>query len=122
MFERKVLSEAEARSAMESGEFPEAVRTAALQVAVVLTQDWCPQWTSMSRMFDRLERSGGSDDLDMVVFELEYNRVPYGGEFMEFKERVLGNDLIPYVRYYRDGKLVDTSNYVTEKEFLSRFG
>jgi len=41
-------------------------------------------------------------------------------QFMEFKENVLGNDDIPYVRYYKDGKFTGDSNAVNEQGFLKK--
>lgn len=121
MITRRQLNESEARSAISSGEFSEAVRTSKQNVAVVLTQDWCPQWTSMKHYLEQLEESDHGDTPDIDVYELEYNRVSYGSEFMRFKETVLGNSLIPYVRYYHDGALVGESNYVGKDGFLSHF-
>ncbi len=117
--QRRQLTESEAKSAITAGEFEESVRGSGANVAVILTQDWCPQWTGMSRWLDGDETAGA--DLEIDVYELEYNTVGYGDEFMRFKETVFGNALIPYVRYYRNGELVGESNYVSPKKFLSYF-
>jgi len=37
---------------------------------------------------------------------------------MTFKENAFGNDQVPYVRYYRDGKLAHESNYIDKGGFL----
>lgn len=115
---RRSLTEQHARTAMAEGEFAAEVRNSRECVAIVLTQDWCPQWTAMRQWFSE---NGGAGEPEIDVWELEYNREPYGGEFMHFKERELGNDLIPYVRYYRNGVLVGESNYVSRDQFISRF-
>jgi hypothetical protein len=121
MITRRQLNEGEARHAIDHGDFAESVRSSKGHVAVVLTQDWCPQWTSMKRWLEDLEQSESADIPEIDVYELEYNRVGYGSEFMRFKETTFGNPLIPYVRYYRDGRFVADSNYVSKERFLSSF-
>jgi len=113
------LSREQAQAAMRQGEFDPGVRGASPWVAVVLTQDWCGQWAAMDGYLE--EMVARRPELELVVFQLEYNRVDYFQEFLRFKEDVLGNPLIPYVRYYRDGRLVGRSNYVSELQFLSFF-
>jgi hypothetical protein len=72
------------------------------------------EWLST---FEREDRTPGLID----VYELIYNRKDYFHQFLHFKETVWRNPLIPYVRYYRDGMLVDESNFVSQREFLRRF-
>ena len=119
MIYQKPLEEADALAAISSGEFPETIRGASKYVAIILTQDWCPQWTDLKMWLD--SESASSSTLDLEVYWLEYNRVAYGDKFMRFKESVLGNSLIPYVRYYSDGELVGESNYVSGSRFLEFF-
>jgi hypothetical protein len=116
---RQELSRGQAESAMRQGEFDETVRGASPLVAVVLTQDWCGQWTAMDGYLS--EMAARCPELELTVFQLEYNRVDYFQEFLRFKEQVLGNAVIPYVRYYQDGRLVGQSNYVSERQFLAFF-
>jgi hypothetical protein len=119
LIRRRELSREQAAQAMREGEFGAEVRGASALVAVVLTQDWCGQWAAMDSYLRELERRGL--ELEVTVFQLEYNRVDYFQEFLRFKEQVLGNAVIPYVRYYRDGKLSAQSNYVSERQFLGFF-
>jgi len=116
---RLELSREQAAHAMRHGEFDPGVCAAGPQVAVVLTQDWCGQWAAMDDYLTEL--AGRRPELELVVFQLEYNRMDYFQDFLRFKEEVLGNRVIPYVRYYRDGRLVGQSNYVSERQFLSFF-
>jgi hypothetical protein len=116
MIHRRELSREQAAAAMNAGEFDDGVRNASRQVAVVLTQDWCGQWAAMDEYLGELDAR--HPELELVVFQLEYNRVDYFREFLRFKEEVLGNQLIPYVRYYRDGRLIGQSNFVSERQFL----
>jgi hypothetical protein len=110
----KKLSEAECRACMAAGEFASGIVGAAASVAVVLTQSWCPQWT---RMRSYLESSDYGPDAE--VFWVEYDLEGFFEPFMSFKEEVFGNRSVPYVRYYRGGRLAAQSNYVEPDRFLS---
>jgi len=106
---------------MEAGELGEAVRADGDNVAVVLTQGWCPQWVSMNVWLNFLIKRGRPKDFDITVYEYIYDRVPFFDEFRRFKENVLGNMEIPFVLYYRKGELIARSNYVTSRGFIQQF-
>jgi hypothetical protein len=118
MISWKTISDEEARSAIENKEFPDSIRGSCDRVAVILTQGWCPQWASLKYGLDRIAATEPSD-IDVYVFI--YDRSPLFREFLEFKENVWENDLVPYVRYYRNGKLKDESNFLAVPAFLNRF-
>jgi hypothetical protein len=107
------LSRDECLGAMGSGEFGPGVTRAAPGVAVVLTQSWCPQWAWMRAYLSTLP-----EDPERAIFWIEYDREDFFEPFMAFKEDVLGNREVPYIRYYRDGKLVRTSNFIDKAGFL----
>lgn len=107
------LSEEECRRAIAHGEFSAGILTSSPQVAIVLSQSWCPQWLWMHSYLDGL-----AADLGIAAYWIEYDREPFFDEFLEFKETVLGNREIPYVRYYRNGSLVRESNYIDRGGFL----
>jgi hypothetical protein len=107
------LTEAQCRAAMADGEFGSEVTASAETVIVVLTQSWCPQWAAMSATLASLPDRPG-----LRAFFLEYDREPFFEDFMTFKEQTLGNDLIPYVRYYRGGSLARTSNFLDKASLL----
>jgi len=109
---RKLTSE-ECIAAMESGDFPLSLRAAAPRVAIVLTQSWCPQWAWMRSYLSALK-----PDPRCEVFWVEYELEDFFEPFMSFKETVLGNDQVPYVRYYREGKLAAQSNFIDQGGFL----
>lgn len=121
MINLQTLTEEQARAAMGEGEFDETVTTASPNVAVVLTQSWCPQWIFMKSYLHKLKKSDIEENENLTVFILEYNRVPWFEEFLRLKERIFQNELVPYVRYYRHGKLFETSNYVSKPGFLAVF-
>lgn len=102
---------------MSSGEFGPEIRNAASSVVVVLTQSWCPQWAAMRTWLELIPRSA-----ELAVFWIEYDREPCLDEFMTFKETALGNDQVPYVRYYRDGVLAKTSNFISRQGFMQYAG
>jgi hypothetical protein len=118
---RKSLTRAQAEHAMRHGEFDDTVTAAAPRVAVVLSQDWCGQWSAMNHYLDELSVTQGEEDGELVVFHLLYNTVDYFHAFLSFKEGVWRNALIPYVRYYRAGRLVGESNFVSQSQFLRHF-
>ncbi len=121
MVERRQLKQAQAEQAMKDGEFDASVIAAAPCVAVLLSQDWCPQYAALDRHLSDLASGGDPSVPAVTVFELLYNRVDYFEAFMRFKETHWRNYEIPYVRYYRDGKLVGESNYVGPQQFLAFF-
>lgn len=126
MITRRQITREEAEQAMAQGEFGQALLTSAPNLAVILTQDWCGQWTMMDRYLRELAARPAPVQLsenvpEICVAVLLYNRVPYFQDFLRLKERVWGNAQIPYVRYYRHGRLVAQSNYVSAETFLSHF-
>jgi hypothetical protein len=109
------LSKDDCLALLENGEFGPSITGVAEAVAVVLTQSWCPQWAWMRSYLSSLPPDEGSS-----VFWIEYDLEDFYQPFMNFKERVFGNDQVPYVRYYRGGKLVAESNYIDKGGFLRR--
>jgi len=116
------LTDSQARHAMRSGEFGSDVTGRARRVAVVLTQGWCPQWKTMRRWLGDLAERDPNTDPDVWVFELEYDGKDYFDEFLRTKEELWRNRLVPYLRYYADGRLVGETNSVSEPRFFSMFG
>ena len=111
MISAKKINREQAFHAIKNGEFAPSVIASAARVAVVMTQDWCPQWTSMKRWLYDLEP-------DLELYELVYNLEDFFHEFRTFKETSWENGHIPYVRYYIDGSLKAVSNYVSREDFL----
>ncbi|MGA2545655.1 MAG: hypothetical protein ABSF43_03860 [Rectinemataceae bacterium] len=100
---------------LKEGEFGSSITGAAESVAVVLTQSWCPQWGWMRAYLSSLPPDEGRE-----VFWVEYDLENFFEPFMKFKETVFGNDQVPYVRYYRGGKLAAESNFIDRGGFLRR--
>ncbi len=108
---RKLAAE-ECLALLEEGEFAPGLTGAADSVAIILTQSWCPQWAWMRSYIAELPPGG------IEVFWVEYDLEPFFEPFMEFKESSFRNDQVPYVRYYRAGKLAAESNYIDKGGFL----
>ena len=106
---------------MAAGGIPPEMAGISGKVAVILTQSWCPQWKAMDAYLARMAEAKSPATDGLVVFYLCYDLLPFGGEFMRFKETRFSNDQIPFVLYYRDGELKETTNYVSESGFLSIF-
>jgi hypothetical protein len=112
MINKKTIQDDQALQAVQKGEFDTSILASAPAVAVILTQDWCPQWQDMKRWVYDIQC-----DIDTDVYELEYNKADYFPEFKSFKEDKLGNDNIPYLRFYKDGVFVKDTNYISQNEF-----
>ena len=111
----KEITREQAFHAINGGEFGVDIIAADKKVAVILTQDWCPAWHAMRAWLHDLKE-------DFTLFELIYNQVEYFHEFRTFKETKWKNGIIPYVRYYQDGRLIHESNSVTREDFLKNLG
>jgi hypothetical protein len=111
----KKLRKEECLGAIADGEFGSSVAGAADVVAVVLTQSWCPQWSWMQSYLSSLPADEGRE-----IFWVEYDLEDFFEPLLKFKEDVFGNDQVPYVRYYRGGKLAAESNYIDSGGFLRR--
>jgi len=110
----KLISNDQALSAIVMKEFSDDIIRSADHVAVILTQSWCPQWHAMKRFVTEFSAA--------EVYFLEYDRSDCFAAFREFKEKILGNDQIPYIRYYLNGVLTGVSNAVTEDAFTEKLG
>ncbi len=109
----KWITKEQAMAAAENGEFGDDIIRSADRVAVILTQSWCSQWNAMKKFV--------ADFSGAEIFCLEYDLTDYFDIFLEFKENTLGNDQVPYIRYYRGGVLVAESNAVSEAVFRGKF-
>lgn len=121
MLTRKELSQQQARYVMEHGEFDDSVTKADDFVAVVLTQDWCPQSVSMNVWLNSMIKKGEPKEFNLTIFEFSYDKVDFFDAFRTFKESHFRNQEIPYIRYYKNGRFLEESNYVPSRLFLKKF-
>ncbi|GAB1482325.1 hypothetical protein MASR2M78_11400 [Treponema sp.] len=113
------LTESDCRTAMAEGDFSPELRNTAKYVALVLTQSWCPQWRFMSLYLNSIITEGKGE---IEIRYIEYDREAFFEEFLAFKEDHFQNRDVPYVRYYREGQLVDQSNFLSKQGFKSKLG
>jgi hypothetical protein len=109
----KKLSEDQVLELVKTGDFSPDIIAAKKKVVIILTQDWCPDWKNMRQWFNSLD-----DAVDVDIYELIYNRSEHFQNCLALKENRWNNSLIPYLRYYVNGILINESNYVTKEEFL----
>jgi hypothetical protein len=107
--------------AADNGEFSSEIIESSPLVAVILTQSWCPQWLFMKNNLKKLAKMNEEGEQVPRVFFAEYDRSSLFDRFRTFKEEIFGNDFVPYVRYYRDGCFIGSSNYVSLPGFLACF-
>jgi len=112
------LSDDDCLYAIERKEFSEAILNAGENVAVVMSQDWCPQWLQMKRF---LNDEANNQTIEITAFVVEYNKRSFFNKFMKIKEDIWGNDQIPYVRYYKNGKYTGDSNFIWKDLFFNKF-
>lgn len=121
------LTEDECRILMENGELTALIAgtddAAGVSpcVAVILTQSWCPQWKEMKTYLPQTEVALPSLNIYYAEYDVENWQNLSRNDFMAFKENTLRNSQIPYVRYYKDGKFLGSSNYVPLKGFIAAF-
>jgi len=108
MINRIKLSHDQAQQAISDRDFSADITAASKDVALILTQSWCPQWVFMNMSIKGLKE--GPEDIDLTIFTYEYDRSPIFNEFMNFKESVYRNWEVPYVRLYKNGRFIGGSN------------
>lgn len=65
----------------------------------------------------------GVYDPDLSLYYVEYDKEPFYERMQEFRETVFDNRKVPYIWYFRDGRLVGTGNLLWLKRwFLRKFG
>ncbi len=117
MITKKELEREQVLFAIEKGEFDSSVVNDQETVILILTQDWCPQWQYLKSWVFEI-----NTDKLVSIYYIEYNRKDYFKSFRTFKEDVLRNDQVPYIRYYKNGKLMHDSNYVNKNKFIELGG
>lgn len=107
-----LLTDEQAKYAIENLEFENSLLNSNENVVIILTQDWCPQWKNMKSWLSQI-----CLDKDVDIFYFEYNRSKLFNEFIKFKEKSFCNYEVPYLRFYKNGSLVKESNYTNKDKF-----
>ena len=113
MIYKHLITKDQALDAIKNGDFGAGIISSKENVIIILTQDWCPQWVNMKNWIYKMDV-----DMDINIFELEYNKESYFHSFMGFKESVYRNFDVPYLRFYRNGELFQTSNYINKSKVI----
>lgn len=109
------ITEEQALQAIKLKEFPSSITSSNNKAALVLTQSWCPQWIAMKGYLKKVDNE--EKEIDIYIFEYDITGV--FDQFMSFKEEIWGNYEVPYIRYYKDGKCINTSNFISRENFIS---
>lgn len=117
MVNKKHISKEQAMNAIENGEFNKGVINSSKKVIVIMTQDWCPQWMALKCWVYEMETN---EDID--IYELEYNKEDYFEQFMNFKENHWKSYNVPYLRFYKDGCLIEDTNYIDKTQMQEILG
>ncbi len=107
------ITDSQARDFVKKGEFGEEIISSKPVAVLLLTQSWCPRSQSMLLWLEELNHP------DLAIWSFFYDKSDFFKDFLEFKERTLGNQEIPYLRYYSKGKFVTDTNYVERERFLN---
>jgi hypothetical protein len=110
------LTKEQIRTAISNGEFGDDVIKSNKNVAVIMSQSWCPQWIMLNLWIKTIPKES-----DIRIYTSVYDQESYFNEFMYFKETVFLNQKVPYIRYYIDGKCVKETNYTSKGFFLNVF-
>lgn len=112
MAEFRTIGDDDIAYLLEHAEFPEHIRNAGEKVAVVMTQDWCHEWHDMQSYLPEFQG-------EVVIYSLVYNLRPDFERIMTYKEDVLRNREVPYVRFYRNGELITETNWLPKATFAA---
>lgn len=115
MVEFHEISVDQAKNCIEVGDFAREITMSNLNVAIILTQSWCPEWAGMKRYLADFE----DPDLDVWLFLYDLSLIYE--EFLRFKEDIWGNASIPYIRYYKNADLITSTNAVSKDRFVQIF-
>lgn len=108
MLKFKNIEENEIEKIIETKEVTDNIKNEDKNVITIFTQDWCGDWKNLEKELKANENT----DIDITVFICIYNKIKLYEEFMSFKENIWGNELIPYLRYYKDGKFLKDTNHL----------
>jgi hypothetical protein len=116
---RKRLTSEQVIFAINNGKFGKDVVSFKKHVAIILTQSWCSGWIYLKQNLNSFAQKYKKQDI--AIFELEYDKTENFKEILNFKEKTLKNDFVPYVRFYVDGHLIGESNSSYVNDFLKYF-
>ena len=114
----KTIDDREMQNIIDTKEVSDDIKKSAENVLVVCTQDWCGDWKSLER---ELKSNEDKSHIDITIYICMYNQSSLYESFMNFKENVWNNDLIPYLRYYKNGSFIKDSNHLPFQRLIKVF-
>ncbi len=112
------INDTDMQNIIDNKDIPDSIKNKSENVIAIFTQDWCGDW---HRVQNELEKNKDINDIDIDVFICVYNQSALHEPFMNFKESVWNNDLIPYLRFYKNGNFIKDSNIIAFFKILEIF-
>ena len=114
----KTIDDKEMQHIMDTKEVSDDIKKSSENVLAIFTQDWCGDWKGLQR---ELNANKDNSNIDIAIFICMYNESPLYEPFMNFKETVWNNYLIPYLRYYKNGSFVKDTNHLPFQRLIKAF-
>ncbi|WP_053227996.1 hypothetical protein [Spirochaeta cellobiosiphila] len=109
------LNDSDCLEAIETHNFSDELLSKTNKTIIVLTQSWCPQWVYMKNQLMEIDE----ENSDITIYYIEYDLKDYYQQFMSFKEEHYNNHHVPFVLYYLDSQLINTSNFTYKDGILN---
>ncbi|MEI0581349.1 hypothetical protein [Brachyspira pilosicoli] len=114
----KNIDDNEMKYIIENKEVSNNIKNIAENVLAIFTQDWCGDWKGLKRELNANEQNS---DVDLTIFICIYNQSGLYEDFMNFKENEWKNELIPYLRYYKNGNFIKDTNHLPFQRIMNVF-
>ena len=114
----KTIDEKEMQNIIGTKEVSDDIKKSAENVIAIFTQDWCGDWKGLDR---ELKANEEKSPIDITIYICMYNQTSLYEPFMNFKETVWNNGLIPYLRYYKNGSFVKDTNHLPFQRLIKAF-
>lgn len=114
----KEIDDKEMQNIIDTKEVSENIKNASENVLAIFTQDWCGDWKGLER---ELNNNKDNSNIDITIFICMYNQSSLYETFMNFKESIWQNELIPYLRYYKNGNFIKDTNHLPFQRVMKYF-
>ncbi|WP_295162292.1 hypothetical protein [uncultured Brachyspira sp.] len=115
----KTIDEKEMQNIIDTKEISDNIKNDSENVIAIFTQNWCGDWKGLQRELNANEKTC---PIDITIYVCLYNESSLYESFMNFKETVWNNDLIPYLRYYKNGSFIKDTNHLPFQRLIKIFG
>lgn len=118
MINFNTMNDSNIRYILEHEEIENAIVNSALNVMVVFTEHWSPDWQDMDKDLMNNQRT---EQVDINVYTATYNRGFLFDPFREFKENVWNSHFVPYIRFYKNGAILWETGHLAFRDVVTRF-